>query len=142
VTDPVLVLRKLAMLREHVSRARRRRPDSADVFEADIDRQDALAMSLLVAAQEAADIALHIATDEAWGVPGSYGDGFALLVRHGAIDPRLADELTRIIGVRHRIAHGYAGVDLKRLWAELPAGLDALDRYAAAIARFIGPLNR
>ena len=141
MTDPVLVLRKLATLREHADRARRRRGESAELFEVDIDRQDALAMSLLVAAQEAADVALHIAADEAWGVPASYGDGFVVLARHGVIDPGLAEDLTRVIGVRHRIAHGYAAVDLKRLWAELPAGLDALDRYVTAIARFIGPRN-
>lgn len=139
MTDPVLVLRKLATLREHADRAPRRRPSSLEALEADVDRQDALAMSLLVAVQEAADIGFHIATDEAWGVPASYGDGFALLARHGVIENALADDLTRVIGVRQRIAHGDASVDLARLWTELPAGLDALDRYAAAIARFIGP---
>jgi uncharacterized protein YutE (UPF0331/DUF86 family) len=141
VTDPVLVLRKLATLREHAARARRRRPSSPQILEGDVDRQDALAMSLLVAIQEAADIAFHIASDEAWGVPASYGEGFVLLARHGVIDDVLAEDLTRIIGVRHRIAHGYASVDLTRLWTELPAGLDALDRYAACVARFIGPLQ-
>jgi uncharacterized protein with HEPN domain len=43
------------------------------------------------------------------------------------------------VGVRHRIAHGYATLDVERIWAELPAGLDVLDAYARAIARFLPP---
>ncbi len=103
--------------------------------------QDALAMSLFVTIQEATDIAFHISSDEGWGVPSSYVDGFTLLARHGVIDTALSGDLARVVSVRNRIAHGYASVDLERLWADLPAGLDALDRYAAAIARFIGPVT-
>lgn len=139
MTDPILVLQKLATLREHIERSRRRRPASADVLRDDVDIQDALAMSLLVAIQEAADIAFHIASDEGWGVPSSYADGFAILARRGVIDVALADALARTVGVRHRIAHGYATLDVERIWAELPAGLDVLDAYARAIARFLPP---
>jgi uncharacterized protein YutE (UPF0331/DUF86 family) len=138
VTDPGLVLHKLGVLREHVERVRRRRPASAALLRADVDRQDALAMSLLVAVQEAIDVAFHIVADEGWGVPSSYADGFDLLARHAVIDSGLAGELARVVGVRHRIAHGYASIDADRLWSELPAGLDTLDRYALAIARFAG----
>jgi uncharacterized protein YutE (UPF0331/DUF86 family) len=53
-----------------LERSRRRRPVSVDVLRKDVDLQDALAMSLLVAIQEAVDIAFHIAADEGWGVPG------------------------------------------------------------------------
>ncbi len=73
------------------------------------------------------------------GGPSSYAEGFELLARHTVIDPELADELARVVGVRHRLAHGYAGIDADRPWSELPAGLDTLDRYALAIARFVGP---
>jgi uncharacterized protein YutE (UPF0331/DUF86 family) len=137
VTDPILVMRKLATLHEHCARARRRRPASLEALHADVDLQDALAMSLFVAIQEAVDIAFHIVADEGWGVPGSYAEGFAALAERDVIDRALATELARVVAVRHRIAHGYASIDLDRLWAELPAGLDALDRYASAIARFV-----
>ena len=138
MTDPGLVLHKLGVLREHVERVRRRRPASAELLRTEVDRQDALAMSLLVAVQEAIDVAFHIVADEGWGVPSSYAESFELLARHALIDPRLADDLARIVAVRHRLAHGYASIDAGRLWSELPAGLDTLDRYARAIAHFVG----
>ncbi len=49
---------------EHMSRIRRLRCDTFESFRLDLDRQDASAMSLLVAVQDALDIALHIASDE------------------------------------------------------------------------------
>jgi uncharacterized protein YutE (UPF0331/DUF86 family) len=139
VTDAILVLQKLTTLREHAERVRRRRPTAAAALRTDVDLQDALAMSLLVAVQEAIDIAFHIAADEGWGIPASYADGFATLARRGVIDATLADALARAVSVRNRIAHGYGTLDVDRIWSELPAGLEALDRYATAIARFLPP---
>lgn len=95
-------------------------------------------MSLLVATQQAIDVAFHIVSDEGWGVPSSYADAFALLARRGVIGPSLATELGRVVAVRHRIAHVYGTLDVERLWREVPNGLDALERYASAIARFLG----
>jgi uncharacterized protein YutE (UPF0331/DUF86 family) len=137
VTDPLLVLRKLSLLREHLDRVRRRRPPSVDTLRDDVDRQDALAMSLLVAVQEAVDIAMHVAADEAWGLPPSHAGAFDLLASHGVISPAHARELAGTVAVRNRIAHGYASVDLERLWAELPAGLETLERFAEAIAAYV-----
>jgi uncharacterized protein YutE (UPF0331/DUF86 family) len=124
----------MAALIEYAQRARTRRPPSAELLAADAERQDALAMALLVAIQEAIDIAFHIVTDERWGTPRSYAEGFELLAKGGVIGAELALAMTRATGLRNRLAHGYASVDLPRLWAELPEGLDALDAYAQAIA--------
>jgi uncharacterized protein YutE (UPF0331/DUF86 family) len=137
VTEPLLILRKLSLLREHLSRVRRRRPSSVEVFRSDVDVQDAMAMSLLVAVQEAVDIAMHITADEGWGLAASLAEAFDLLARNGVITPEHAGELGRVVAVRNRIAHGYASVDLDRLWTEIPIGVDGLDRFAEAIARFM-----
>ncbi len=49
--------------------------------------------------------------------------------------------MTVASGLRNRIAHAYAyaTLDVDRLWRELPEGLDALDRFSEAVARFVGP---
>ena len=95
-------------------------------------------MSLLVAVQDALDIALHIASDEKLGVPASYADAFALLESRGVIDASLARQLAGMTALRNRIAHGYASVDMERLWSELPDGMDALERFSAAVAEYLG----
>lgn len=138
MTDRELVLQLLSTLAEHVARARRRRAEDWAKFRDDVDLQDSLSLSLLVAAQEAVDVAFHICTDEGWGVPASYADAFSILSDHRVIDADLADELRRVVAVRNRIAHLYGTVDVERVWHEVPAGLDALERFAAAVARFLG----
>jgi uncharacterized protein YutE (UPF0331/DUF86 family) len=138
MTDTELVLRKLATLQDHLQRARRRRPATIDALIADQDLQDALSMSLLVAIQEALDIAFHIAADEGWGIPGSYAESFDILARNGVLDGELAQAMASAAGLRNRIAHGYATLDLPRLWAELPSGFSVLERYAQALATFLG----
>jgi uncharacterized protein YutE (UPF0331/DUF86 family) len=137
VTNVALVLAKLTTLRDHVGRMERRRPPDPRTLREDLDRQDALALSLLVALQEAADIALHIASDEGWGVASSYAQSFDLLARHQVIDPDLAGRLAAIAALRNRIAHGYGTVDAERIWQEAPAGIDTLRTYAIAIAQYL-----
>jgi uncharacterized protein YutE (UPF0331/DUF86 family) len=131
----MLVLRKLTLLREHLARVQRRRPASRDELLRDVDVQDALAMSLQVAIQEALDAAMHVASDEGWGIAASYAESFAILASHGVIDAAHGAELAKAVLVRSRIAHGYASLDAGRIWDEVPAGVDALERYAAAVAR-------
>jgi uncharacterized protein YutE (UPF0331/DUF86 family) len=137
VTNVALVARKLAVLAEHVRRLRERRPAERAAFENDLLLQDAVAMSLLVSLQEAMDIALHIASDEGWELAGTYRDAFAVLSRHGVIDAALADALSGTAQLRNRIAHGYASIDVARLWSELPAGVASFEAFAAAIATFL-----
>ncbi|HUE87441.1 MAG TPA: DUF86 domain-containing protein [Vicinamibacterales bacterium] len=139
MTNTALVLSKLSTLRDHVDRMERRRPATLDEFRGDVDRQDALALSLLVALQEASDIALHIASDEGWGIASSYAASFDLLARHGVIDEELSARLVGVAALRNRVAHGYASVDFERIWREVPEGLASLRKYTTAIARFIQP---
>jgi uncharacterized protein YutE (UPF0331/DUF86 family) len=137
VTDPAIVLRKLAALREHAARLARRRPATAEELRDDVDLQDALAMSLLVAVQAALDIALHIVSDEGLGVPATYAEGFQKLRDAAIVDRETSDGLGRMAALRNRIAHGYAGVDFERIWGELPQGLAALASFQTALARHL-----
>jgi uncharacterized protein YutE (UPF0331/DUF86 family) len=136
MTDAALLARKLAHLRHQIERARHKRPDDVDAFASDEDTQALVAMATFVAIQEAADLAFHIVGSKGWGVPASYADAFKILSSHGVIDHALSQQMTSTVKVRNLIAHGYASLDPERLWADLPDGLEALERYSVAIARF------
>lgn len=137
MTDAELVARKLTVLRDHLDRMRRRRPDDLETLRGDLERQDALALSVLVVVQEATDIAFHVCSDEGWGLPATYREGFEMLARHGVIDASLSSSLAGATHLRNRIAHGYATVDVERLWNDVPAGIAAFEAFAAAIARHL-----
>ncbi len=133
----MVLARKLALLRDHLERAKRRRPDHIEELSDDLDRQDALSLSVIVIVQEAIDIAFHIVTDEGWGLPASYAESFELLARNNVIDSTLAKSLGSAARLRNRIAHGYATLDVKRLWDELPQGLAAFEQFASALANWL-----
>jgi uncharacterized protein YutE (UPF0331/DUF86 family) len=135
MTDDTVILRKLTSLREHVGRMKRRRPAEAAAFKQDVDVQDAISLSLLVAIQDAVDIALHISAGEGWGIPASYAESFGMLVAHSIIDAELAASLSAMAALRNRIAHGYATVDVERIYHELPEGITALEKFQVAIAK-------
>ena len=139
MTDVTLVLAKLTTLREHTDRMERRRSASIEEFRTDADRQDALALSLMVALQEGADIALHIAADEGWGIASSYAESFDLIARHGVITSELARRVAGVASLRNRLAHGYGTTDFERIWLEVPNGVAALREFAGAIAAYVGP---
>jgi uncharacterized protein YutE (UPF0331/DUF86 family) len=139
MTDPAIVMRKLAALRDHVERLRRRRPATAEALRADVDLQDALSMSLLVAVQTALDVAMHFAADRGLGIPATYAEGFHLLAQHGICDHETSAGLTKMAALRNRIAQGYASVDFARIWAELPTGIQSLESFARAIGERLGP---
>ena len=92
----LLVAHKLTALRSFLARAAARRPAAVDEFLADEARQEALSLCLLVAVQEATDIAFHIAADEGWGVPTANREAFEILSRHGVIGAPLVESLSGV----------------------------------------------
>jgi uncharacterized protein YutE (UPF0331/DUF86 family) len=60
-----------------------------------------------------------------------------VLARHAVIADELAASLGGAAQLRNRIAHGYASLDVDRLWNELPAGTASFGEFAGAVARFV-----
>jgi uncharacterized protein YutE (UPF0331/DUF86 family) len=139
MTDAVILARKLSVLREHLDRLRRRRPETPEELRQDVDRLDALSMSVLVVVQEAIDIAFHIASDAGWPLPATYREGFTLLADKGVIPAPLARELAGAVRLRNRNAHGYASIDVETLWRDLPSGILAFDELAKLVAPLLTP---
>jgi len=137
MTNIALVARKLAVMNEHLRRLAARRPATLAGLRTDDLLQDAISMSVLVVVQEAMDIALHIASDEGWEVAPTYREAFLVLARHSVIPDALAASLGGAAHLRNRIAHGYASLDVERLWNELPAGIAAFEELARAVSIFL-----
>lgn len=137
MTNVPLVARKLGVMQEHLRRLTERRPADVASLRTNALLQDALSMSVLVVVQEAMDIALHIASDEGWEIASTYRDAFVVLARHAVIADDLAASLAGSAQLRNRIAHGYASVDVERLWSELPQGIASFGAFGHAIAAFL-----
>jgi uncharacterized protein YutE (UPF0331/DUF86 family) len=107
----------------------------AETFRAATRDRDLAIFYLFLALQECIDLAAHWVADAGWGVPDDAGSTFDTLADRGAIARDLADSLRQGVGLRNRIAHGYALQDYSRVRAEGLAGIPAFKSFLAAVGR-------
>ena len=110
----------------------------AEVFRAATKDRDLAIFYLFLALQECIDLAAHWVADAGWGVPDDAGSTFDELAERGAISRELADRLREGVGLRNRIAHGYALLDYGRVRSEALTGIPALRSFLTAAGREAG----
>ncbi len=127
--------------RRHLARATARLEQAAALvdrplgeFLEDVQGRDLASFYLLLAIQEAIDLGAHWVSDAGWPVALDIGSTFDLIAERGGIDRELAVRLRAAVGLRQRIAHGYADVDHERLHREFAEGSATLRRFFAAVA--------
>lgn len=134
MVDRDLVAGKLSELAEHLARVRARRRATAEELRRDRDALDLVAFNLMLAVQACADIASHFIADEGWAAAPSLGAAFERLRDQGVISAPVCQALTRAVGLRNVVAHGYAGVRPETIHAAATAGLADLEAFAREVA--------
>jgi uncharacterized protein YutE (UPF0331/DUF86 family) len=107
-------------------------------FLSDVKSRDLATFYLFLAIQECIDLAAHWVSDAGWNVPEDAGATFDLLAEHGVVDQGLAVALRGAVGLRNRIAHGYASVDHERVHDEYRRGGEALRRFLSQVSSEAG----
>ncbi|HEX5760101.1 MAG TPA: DUF86 domain-containing protein [Thermoanaerobaculia bacterium] len=103
-------------------------------FLADLRGRDLTAFYLQLAIQDCIDLASHWVADAGWPPPDDAGSAFDALADHGVIPRDVAAVLRDAVGLRHRIAHGYATLDHGRLYREAREGSADLARFLRLVA--------
>ena len=134
MVDRDLVASKLSELADRVARVRSRRKPSADDLRRDRDALELVAFNLMLAVQACADLASHLIADEGWPIATSLGAAFERLRDHGVVSEPVCEALTRAVGLRNVIAHGYAGVRPEMVHAAATSGLADLEAFAREVA--------
>jgi uncharacterized protein YutE (UPF0331/DUF86 family) len=110
----------------------------SEEFIADTKGRDLALFYLFLAIQECIDLAAHWVADEGWSVPDDAGSTFDVLADQAAIDRASAEALRAAVGLRNRIAHGYAMLDYRRVQEESRVGIPALRLFLASVASAAG----
>lgn len=105
-----------------------------DAFLADVRGRDVATFYVFLAVQECIDLGAHWVADAGWTPPDDAASTFDVLADRAAIDRPLADAMRAAVGLRNRIAHGYAMLDHRRLYAESREGLPALRRFLLRVS--------
>ena len=107
-------------------------------FLADPKDRDLALFYLFLAIEACIDLAAHWVADAGWVPPDDAGSTFDVLAQHGVIDQRAADTLRAAVGLRNRIAHGYAMLDYRRVQTEAREGVPVLRAFLDIVARAAG----
>jgi uncharacterized protein YutE (UPF0331/DUF86 family) len=107
-------------------------------FLADIKRRDLAAFYLFLTIQECTNLAAYWIADAGWGLPEDALFVFDTLVDYGAIDRDLAEKMRGAVGLRNRIAYGYARIDHARLQNEFPERVGGLRSFLELVSREAG----
>jgi uncharacterized protein YutE (UPF0331/DUF86 family) len=137
VVDRDLIVAKLAELADKIERTRSHCPASVDDLRADRDALDLVSFNLMLAVQTCSDIAGHLIADEGWTAPPNLGAGFNRLRDQGVISSKTASALSRAVGLRNVVAHGYSSVNPAMVHAAATAGVVDLETFAQEIAQWV-----
>lgn len=134
--DPEVVRRHLAALREALSNLRRHAGRTARELRADADLRWTVERGLQLCAQNALDIATHLAAASGLDSP-DYATAIDRLAELGVLSPEFASRLRPIAGFRNVLVHGYLQVDLDVLERVLREKLTELEEFAVRVEAYL-----
>lgn len=137
VVDERRVRRLLQRIGDDLVYLEARARDDREAIRADADRLAALKYHFLTAIEGCVNVAQHLCASEGWGPPASNADAPRILGRQGVLTEALADSLSRAVGFRNVLVHGYADVDDARAVSQLDR-VPELSAFVACVSRWIG----
>jgi len=134
--DPAVIGRHLVAIDEAVQRLRAHQATTQADLAADGDRRWAVERGLQLCAQNALDIATHLAAGSGHDV-SDYASAIDRLGDLGILPREFAARFRGIAGFRNVIVHGYLGLDLAILHRLLQTGLDDFVTFAEHVSRHL-----
>ena len=139
MVDAAVFARRVAAVRDAVSRIREVVPETPGAFLADRTAREVITLNLFVALQETIGLATHWLADEGVAVPDTYGDVFSSLARRGVIDDALGERLRAAAGLRNLVAHQYGVLDFARVHEVARGELGDLLAFCEQLATRVRP---
>jgi uncharacterized protein YutE (UPF0331/DUF86 family) len=135
--DTTVVRRHLLALDDAVQHLRRHAGRPFSVLATDPDERWTVERGLQLCAQNALDVATHLAASAGRDAP-DYASAIDVLGELGILPAEFLVRFRGIAGFRNVLVHGYLGVDLTRMHRLLNSGLDDFADFARYVEEYIG----
>ncbi|MBI5638935.1 MAG: DUF86 domain-containing protein [Nitrospirae bacterium] len=106
-------------------------------FEKDYLKQDAIAINLQRAAEQAIDLANHVIRKRKLGLPKESKESFEILGAAKIISDELANKLIGMVGFRNIMVHEYQALDIGIMVDVIEHHLDDLIFFTNKIMEFV-----
>ena len=130
--DPAVLRRHLLALDEALQGLRPNRGITVQLLREDREKLWAIERGLQIAAQNALDIATHLAAAAGRDVP-DYASAIDRLAALGVLPAAFAEQFRSIAGFRNVLVHGYLDIDVALLHRILVTRLDDFATFARHI---------
>ena len=137
--DVQIIRRHLAALRESLQVLSTRSGVSLEELDTDTEERWLVERGLQLCAQNALDIATHIAASRGRDVP-DYANAIDELGRLGVLSKEFAREFRSVAGFRNVLVHGYLAVDLEVISTLLRERLGGFEAFAEAVETYLESL--
>jgi uncharacterized protein YutE (UPF0331/DUF86 family) len=137
--DVQIIRRHLAALRESLQVLSTRSGVSLEVLDTDTEQRWIVERGLQLCAQNALDIATHIAASQGRDVP-DYASAIDELGRLGVVDREFVREFRNVAGFRNVLVHGYLDVDVDVLHDLLHDRLGDFESFAGHVETYLESL--
>jgi uncharacterized protein YutE (UPF0331/DUF86 family) len=134
--DPTVIRRHLLALDEAVQHLRRHVGRPLSELECDPDERWTVERGLQVCAQNALDIATHLAAS-AGRDASDYASAIDVIGELGVLPAEFTLRFRGIAGFRNVLVHGYLRVDLPRMHRLLNSGLDDFAHFAQLVESYL-----
>jgi uncharacterized protein YutE (UPF0331/DUF86 family) len=134
--DVQVIRRHLAALRGSLGVLAARSGVSVDQLASDTELLWVVERGLQLCAQNALDIATHLAASRGRDVP-DYASAIDELGRLGVLEPEFARQFRNVAGFRNVLVHGYLEVDLELLHALMHERLGDFESFAARVESYL-----
>ena len=134
--DSSVVRRHLLAMQTAVNNLERHRAATIADLQRDRDRLWAVERGLQLVAQNALDIATHLAAAAGFD-SGDYATAIDRLASVGVLTPEFATRFRGVAGFRNVLVHGYLEIDLAVLQRLLTERLDDFTEFARAVERHL-----
>jgi uncharacterized protein YutE (UPF0331/DUF86 family) len=138
VVKPDLVSSKVVRATDWLDHAAKLISVPPEQLAEDAERRDLASFYIFLSIQECIDLAAHWVADAGWGSPEDAASTFDVLADRRVIDRDLAERLRGAVGLRNRIAHGYASVDHSKVQEQFQEGAETLRRFLALVSSEAG----
>lgn len=132
-----LILERLDMLRNSVSRLNRFRELSEEAFAANPDNYAIAEHHLRRALECVLDIGRHIVVKKGLGRPRDYRSIIEILGQNQVLPPAFARSIMGMAGYRNRLVHGYAEVTGQEMYQIITSRLEDFARFAGYILEYL-----
>jgi uncharacterized protein YutE (UPF0331/DUF86 family) len=100
-------------------------------------KQDSIILNIQRACEASIDLAMHLVSENQWGIPQTSRESFDFLLQHGVIGEELASHLKAMVGFRNIAVHDYQAIQLPILQSIIENHLKDFITFSDAIVEFV-----